>query len=52
MRKWMSICFILAMLALLSLGCAEITNERKVKCPKCGPDIMMQTGMNKSIKYQ
>jgi len=36
MKKWLGILLILTILASFSLGCAEIKNERKIKCPKCG----------------
>lgn len=41
MRHWFYALVALAVLAAFSFGCAEITNERKAKCPKCGPDIAM-----------
>jgi len=46
MRKWLNVILTLSVLAMLCLGCAELTNERKVKCPKCGPDVEMQKAIS------
>jgi hypothetical protein len=42
MRKWPTVLLALLALAMFPIGCAGITHEKKVKCPKCGPDVEMQ----------
>ena len=45
MRKWVSIFLALAMLAVFSLGCAQVTKDTKVKCPKCGAIFTVDEGV-------
>jgi len=45
MRKWVSIFLALAMLAVFSLGCAGISKDAKVKCPKCGAVFTVDEGI-------
>ena len=51
MRKWLSICMILTILAFFSFGCATISKEDKVKCPKCGAVFTIQEGID-TLKKQ
>jgi hypothetical protein len=44
MRKWVSIFMALAILAVFSFGCAGITKDAKIKCPKCGAVFTVDEG--------
>ncbi len=46
MRKWVSIFMALAILAVFSFGCASVSKEAKVKCPKCGAVFTVQEGID------
>ena len=46
MRKWVSIFMALAILAVFSFGCASVSKEQKVKCPKCGAVFSVQEGLD------
>ncbi len=46
MRKWVSIFMALAILAVFSFGCAGVSKEAKVKCPKCGAVFNIQEGLD------
>ena len=35
MEKWASFVFVLAILAVFSYGCAGVSKEITVRCPKC-----------------
>jgi hypothetical protein len=50
MRKWVSILLALAMLAVFSFGCASITKDAKIKCPKCGAVFTIDEGMTEIQK--
>jgi hypothetical protein len=45
MRKWVSILLALAILAVFSFGCAGVSKEAKIKCPKCGAVFTVDEGM-------
>jgi len=45
MRKWVSIFFVLMVLAVFSFGCAGVSKDAKVKCPKCGAVFTVDEGM-------
>ncbi len=45
MRKWVSIFLALALLAVFSFGCAGISRDAKVKCPKCGAVFTIDEGL-------
>ncbi len=45
MKKWVSILLALAILALFSFGCAGMTKDAKVKCPKCGAVFTIDEGL-------
>ena len=51
MRKWVSIFMALAILAVFSFGCAGVTKEAKVKCPKCGAVFTVDEGI-KALEKQ
>ena len=46
MKKWVSIFLALAVLAGFSLACAGISNDAKVKCPKCGAIFEVDEGLD------
>ena len=45
MRKWVSILLALALLAVFSAGCAGVSKDTKVKCPKCGAVFTIDEGV-------
>ena len=45
MRKWVSMLLALALLAVFSFGCANVTKETKIKCPKCGAVFTVDEGL-------
>ena len=45
MRKWVSIFMVLAILAAVFFGCAEISKDAKIKCPKCGAVFTVEEGV-------
>jgi hypothetical protein len=50
MRKWVSIVLALAILAVLSFGCANVTKDAKIKCPKCGAVFTVEEGLQEIQK--
>ena len=50
MRKWMSIMLALAMLAVFSFGCAGVSKDAKIKCPKCGAVFTIDEGLTEIQK--
>ncbi len=46
MRKLVSIIMTLAILVLLSAGCAGVSKESQVKCPKCGAVFTVDEGLD------
>jgi len=51
MRRLVSIFMALAMLALLSFGCGTVSNEAKVKCPKCGAVFTIHEGVDELRRF-
>jgi hypothetical protein len=45
MRKWVSIILVLAALAVFSIGCAGVSKDAKIKCPKCGAVFTVDEGI-------
>jgi len=45
MRKWVYIYLILAILAVFSFGCAGVSKDAKIKCPKCGAVFTADEGV-------
>ncbi len=45
MKKWVSILLAMAVLAGFSLGCAGISKDAQIKCPKCGAVFQVQEGV-------
>jgi hypothetical protein len=45
MRKWISIFLALVLLAVLSFGCAGVSRDTKIRCPKCGAIFAIDDGM-------
>jgi hypothetical protein len=50
MRKWVSIIMALAVLAVLSFGCATVQKDAKIKCPKCGAVFTVEEGLQEISK--
>ena len=46
MRKWVSIFLALALFAVFSFGCASVSKDAQVKCPKCGAVFKVDEGVN------
>ena len=46
MRKWVSIFMVLAILAVFSFGCAGVSKDTKIKCPKCGAVFSSEEGVD------
>jgi len=45
MKKWVGIVLALAMLAVFSFGCAGVSKDAKVRCPKCGAIFTIDEGL-------
>ncbi len=45
MRKWGSLFLVLALSAVFSFGCAGVSKDTKVKCPKCGAVFTVDEGV-------
>ena len=45
MKKRIEVIMILAFLALFSFGCAGVSKEAKIKCPKCGAVFTVDEGL-------
>ncbi len=45
MRKLMSTILAIAVFATFSFGCAGVSKETKVKCPKCGAVFTVDEGL-------
>jgi hypothetical protein len=45
MRKWASIFMVLMVLAVFSFGCAGVSKDAKIKCPKCGAVFTVDEGI-------
>jgi hypothetical protein len=43
--KWLNIFLVMAIVAFFSVGCAEISKNTKVKCPKCGTVFSVSEGL-------
>jgi hypothetical protein len=45
MKRVISILLTLAILAVFSYGCAGVSKDTKVKCPKCGAVFTVDEGL-------
>ncbi len=45
MKKLVSILLALALLAVFSFGCAGVSRDTKIKCPKCGAVFTVDEGV-------
>jgi hypothetical protein len=45
MRKLVSIFLVLMMLTVFSFGCAGVSKDAKIKCPKCGAVFTVDEGL-------
>ena len=52
MRKWVSIIMALAILSIFSIGCAQVSKDTKIKCPKCGAVFTVNEGLEEFQKRQ
>ena len=43
--RWVNIILALVILPFFSLGCAGISKDTKVKCPKCGAIFSVSEGL-------
>jgi hypothetical protein len=50
MKRVMSIFLALAILTVLSIGCAQVSRDTKVKCPKCGAVFTVDEGLEEIQK--
>lgn len=50
MRKWVSLAMVLAIVAILSIGCAGVAKDAKIKCPKCGAVFTVEEGLQEMRK--
>ena len=50
MKKWVSILMALAILSVLSFGCAQVAKDTKIKCPKCGAVFTVNEGLEEFQK--
>jgi hypothetical protein len=50
MRKWVSILLALAILGVFSIGCATVSKNAKIKCPKCGAVFTVEEGLQEIQK--
>ncbi len=46
MRKLIAMIMALVALAVFSFGCAGVSKEAKIKCPKCGAVFTVQEGLD------
>ena len=46
----MSIFMVLAILAVFSFGCAGVSKDTKIKCPKCGAVFSSEEGVGELEK--
>ncbi len=50
MRRWVSLVMVLAMFTILSIGCAGVSKDAKIKCPKCGAVFTVEEGIKEYQK--
>ena len=50
MEKWMGLFLTLVMLAVFSVGCAGVSKDAKIKCPKCGAVFTVDEGLEEIQK--
>ena len=46
MRKLLATVFVLLLLSVFSFGCATVSKDAKVKCPKCGAVFTINEGLD------
>jgi hypothetical protein len=44
-RTWLNFFLVLAVVAFFTFGCAGISKDTKVKCPKCGTVFSVSEGL-------
>jgi len=45
MKKWVGIFLVWVIFTVFSLGCAGVSKDAKVKCPKCGAVFTVDEGL-------
>ena len=45
MKRWVSIFLGLTLLVVFSFGCAGVSRDTKIKCPKCGAVFTIDEGL-------
>jgi hypothetical protein len=45
MKRWLNIIWIIAIISILSFGCAGTSKGLKIKCPKCGAFFTTKEGV-------
>ncbi len=45
MRKLIGLFLVLVALAVFSFGCANVSRDAKIKCPKCGAVFTVDEGL-------
>ncbi len=45
MKKWVSVLLSMVIVTLFLFGCAGISKDAKVKCPKCGTIFTVDEGL-------
>jgi len=45
MRTWVSLLLSLSLAAVFTFGCAGVSKDTKVKCPKCGAVFTIDEGV-------
>lgn len=50
MKRLVSILLALSFLAVLAVGCAGVSRDAKIKCPKCGAVFTVDEGLRSQEK--
>ncbi len=50
MRRWIGILLMLVILGAFSIGCAGVSKDTKIKCPKCGTVFTVEEGLSEIQK--
>ena len=45
MKKWVSVLLAMMIVTLFSFGCAGMSKDMKVRCPKCGAIFTIDEGL-------
>jgi hypothetical protein len=50
MKRWIGVFFVMLILGAFSLGCATVSKDTKIKCPKCGTVFTVEEGLKEIEK--